>query len=106
MKIQARKLTKKSLFKVILISYAIPFFIFFLICGISSIFGANTVRWNNETIVGSKGFFAALAMYPFFCLLFSGLSWLGSAFGLWVYSKFKKLELEFVEGEVIDSDRF
>jgi hypothetical protein len=105
MKIQARKLTKKSLFKLILISYSIPFFLFFLLCGIASIFGAETVKWNKEPITGIMGLFAALLMYPIFCLVFSCFAWVASAFGLWVYSKFKKLDIEFVDAEVISTEQ-
>jgi hypothetical protein len=48
---------------------------------------------------------AALVMYPVFALGFSCVAWLIGAFGLWIYSKFRFLELELIDAEVIDYDR-
>ena len=101
MKIRARKLTKGSLFKVLFIGFATSFFPFILICGIASLFGASTVTVNDRPVTGIMGLVAALIMYPIFCLIFPSMMWLGYAFGLWVYSWFRKIEIEFVEGEII-----
>jgi hypothetical protein len=46
---------------------------------------------------------AALILYLIFALLFSGLAGLIGAFGLWVYSKFRFLELELVDAKVVDT---
>ena len=105
MKIRAKKLKKKSLFKLILVSFSVPMGFFFLLCGIASIFGAETVKWNEQSITGIKGFVAALLMYPVFILFFTAFSWIGAAIGLWMYSWFRKIELEFVDGELIESAR-
>ncbi len=103
MKIRAKKLKKKSLFKLILASSFIPMGLFFLLCGIASVFGAETVEVNNQPLTGIKGFLAALSMYPFFVLFFSAFIWIGGALGLWMYSWFWKVELEFVDGEILSS---
>ena len=103
MKIRAKKLTKKSLFKLILFSSTVPIGLFFLLCGIASIFGAETVKWNGQPVIGFEGFLAALLMYPFFIFFFTAFSWVGAAMGLWMYSWFREIELEFVDGEIIES---
>jgi hypothetical protein len=103
MKIIAKKLTKGSLFRLIFISSFIPMGLFFLFCGLAAIGGAATVKWNNEAVTGGKGFGAALLMYPFFMGFFTVFTWIPTALGLWIYSWFKPLNLEFVEGEVLTS---
>ena len=103
MKIRAKKLKKRSLFKLILVSFAVPMGLFFLLCGIASIFGVETVKWNEQPVIGIKGFLAALLMYPFFIFFFAAFSWIGAVMGLWMYSWFRKIELEFVDGETIES---
>jgi hypothetical protein len=100
-KICARKITKGSLYKLLLIGISIPFSLFFLICGIASMFGANTVHWGEKPITGIMGLISAVLMYPVFCLIFAGLAWLCIAFGLWIYSKFRTIELFFVDDEVV-----
>lgn len=105
MRIRARKLSKGSLFKLIFISTSVPFFLFFVLCGIASVFGAHTVRVNQSPVTGPTGLLAALAMYPIVTLLFSGFAWLTGAFGLWIYSKFRFLELELVDAEVVDHQK-
>jgi len=104
MKICARKLTQGSLFKLILIGISISFMPFFLICGVASIFGANTVWSEQQPVTGFMGLVTALLMYPPFCITLSCLAWLCIAFGLWIYSKFRKIELSFVDAEVIDEE--
>jgi len=101
MKIFARKLTKSSLFKVLFIGFAIPFFPFALLCGIASLFRASTVAINNRPVTGVMGLLVAIIMSPVFCLIFTSSMWLWYALSLWVYSWFRKIELEFVEGEII-----
>jgi hypothetical protein len=101
LKISARKITKGSLYKLLLIGISIPFLPFFLLCGVASIFGANTVHLGEKPITGIMGLISAVLMYPAFCLMFSGFAWLCIAFGLWFYSKFKKIEISFMDGEVV-----
>lgn len=102
MKIRAKKLTKKSLFKLILICSIVPFGLFFFLCGIASYFGSETVQWNGQTVTGMNGLLTALLIYPLFVFVFTVLSWVGAVMSLWVYSWFGKLKLELVRGEIID----
>ena len=84
MRIRARRLSNGSLFKLIFVGVSISLFPFFILCGIASIFGANTVRLNDSPVTGPVGLMAALIMYPIFALGFSCLAWLIGAFGLWI----------------------
>jgi hypothetical protein len=104
MKIKAKKLRKSSLFKLIFFSQIVPLAIFMLFCGILAFTGADTVKVNDTPVTGVGGFIAALIMYPVFLLLFSSFIWMGSAFGLWTFSWFRNIQLEFVEGEIIEEN--
>jgi hypothetical protein len=103
MRIRARRLSNGSLFKLIFVGASISLLPFFILCGIASIFGANTVRVNDSPVTGPAGLVAALIMYPLFALGFTCLAWLIGAFGLWIYSKFRWLEIELVDGKVMDN---
>ncbi len=102
MKIRAKKLSKGSLFKLIFIGFSLSLLPFILLCGIASIFGAHTIRVNNKAITGIMGLAASLILYPISCIIFSSITWVGCALGLWIYSKFRKIELEFSDAEIID----
>jgi len=97
MKIRTKRLSGKSLFKLLFIGISVPMAIFIIICGIASLFGAHTVRWNYEPVTGAMGLVASLMMAPFFCIFFAGLMWIFFELGLWVYSWFRTIELELVE---------
>ncbi len=103
MRIRARRLSNGSLFKLILVGASISLLPLFVLCGIASIFGANTVQVNDRPVTGPMGLTAALIMYPIFALGFSCLAWLIGAFGLWIYSKFQWLEIELIDGEVVEN---
>ena len=41
-----------------------------------------------------------LITFAVLLFLFASLAWAACAIGLWVYSNFRKIEVEFVEGEI------
>ncbi len=101
LKIRARKISGGSLYKLLLIGTSIPLLLFSLVCGVASIYGADTVLWNEKPITGIMGFISAIIMYPVSCVIAAGFAWLGIVFGLWIYSRFRKIEITFVDGEVV-----
>lgn len=102
MRIRAKKLSKGSLFKLIFIGFCVPLVPFILLCGIASVFGAATITVNDRPVTGIMGLITSVIMCPIFCFLFTSIVWVMFAFGLWIYSKFRKIELEFADAEVID----
>lgn len=98
-KIKIKRLKPGSLFKLIFIGYAIILIPFSILCGISSLFGMGTVTWNNQPITGIPGLIASPFIGIFLTILFSILGWIGLCIGLWIYSKFKNIELEFIPAE-------
>lgn len=103
MRIRARKMTKGSLLKILFIGHAITLIPFTLVCGIASAFGAHTITVNDKYLTSSEGLIASLLLGPLFCLLFTVAGWLIFAIGLWMYSLFSPIELEFIDAEVISS---
>ena len=95
MNITAKKISKGSVFKIYFLGIAGGFFIPFLIFGISAIFGAETVRWQDGFVTGFMGFVAAMIMWPFFSFFFAAFMWLISIFGLWLYSLIKPITISF-----------
>lgn len=104
MRIRAKKICKGSLFKVIFIGFSVSLLPFILICGVASVFGAETVTVGSKQVTGIMGLVAAMLMYPVFCFVFSAMIWICFAFGLWVYSLFRKVELEFADCEIVGSN--
>lgn len=102
MRIRARKLRRGSLFKLIFIGTSASLIPFTLLCGIASVFGAHTVTVNDRPVTGIMGLMASLILGPVLCIMFSAVMWVGFVFGLWIYSMFREIELEFVDGEVVE----
>lgn len=94
-RITARRLTAKSLFKLIGISGLIPSGCFFLFIGLSAAGGAQTLQLNGHYLTGPNALFAALALWLPCLALFSALLWLCAAPGLFFWSLLKPIELEF-----------
>ncbi|MCU8357017.1 hypothetical protein OC503_21455, partial [Vibrio vulnificus] len=97
MEITVKKISKRSLFKMLFIGFSLSFFVFFLMCGIASIFGAETVKWEDTPVTGVSGLLLALAMWPIFSFFLALFMWCFVAFGLWIYSLAKPLNLVFKE---------
>ncbi|HDY7864668.1 TPA: DUF3265 domain-containing protein [Vibrio vulnificus] len=95
MEITVKKISKRSLFKMLFIGFSLSFFVFFLMCGIASIFGAETVKWEETPVTGVSGLLLALAMWPIFSFSLALFMWCFVAFGLWIYSLAKPLKLVF-----------
>ena len=47
MEITAKKISKKSLFKLLAIGFTFGVSIFAILCGIAALFGAETVEWSG-----------------------------------------------------------
>lgn len=69
---------------------------FFVIMGVLAAFGMNSLHWNNEPVYGFKG----LLLSPLFGILAAAIvtmiAGVGFAFGLWLYSKFRPLNLRYI----------
>ncbi len=104
MNITAKKITKGSVFKIYFLGLAGGFSVLFLISGILAIFGAETVKWEEQPVTGFKGFVTAMLMWPVFSFLFAGFMWLISILGLWLYSLIRPITISFKDMVVEESD--
>jgi hypothetical protein len=95
MHIEANKISKASLFRLITLGLGYGFFLLFALCGTAALFGAESVYWNGESVTGIMGLVVAILMWPFFSLFFSLFIWLVLICGLWFYSFFGTLKFEF-----------
>ncbi|WP_050477908.1 hypothetical protein [Herbaspirillum rhizosphaerae] len=70
-----------------------------VLMGLFAFFGAETIVWNGQHLTGLMGLIASPFVGIMLALIFTGF--LGTLFacGLWLYSKFRPLEIEFQKSE-------
>jgi hypothetical protein len=90
------RLSAKTVYKLFLIAFVFSIVPFSVLMGIFSVFGAGTVKWNGEAIVGIKGLIASPFIGLFLACIFTGMLGTLSLFGLWLYSKFRPLKICFL----------
>jgi len=88
-----RKLSKRTLFKILLIGLCGGIMPLCVLMGILSLFGANTVEVNGHYLTGLTGFIAAPIIGLFVGVLLSAISWVFSCIGLWIYSLYSSLTI-------------
>ena len=64
--------------------------------GILNLFGMETIKWNHHPLVGVAGLVASPFVGIFITLFISTFLWVSAFVGLWLYSSFKSIELEFM----------
>ena len=95
-KIIVRRLRGGTLFKLIFIGSLAFFLPFFLLMGVLALFGASTITWNEQPLTGFPGLISSPFMGLLVALPFSTLGWVVIFIGLWIYSRFKPIELEYI----------
>jgi hypothetical protein len=95
-KIVVRRLRGGSLFKLIFIGNFTFFLPFSLIAGILAMFGADSVTWNQQPVTGIPAFIVSLFGGLLTGLVLSALGWVAMFIGLWIYSRFKSIQLEYI----------
>ena len=95
-KIVVRRLRGGTLFKLIFIGSLTFFLPFFLLMGVLALFGAPTITWNEQPLTGLPGLISSPFMGLLTALLFSAFGWVTIFIGLWIYSRFKHIELEYI----------
>ncbi len=98
-KIRIKRFEAGSLFKLVFISILMLLLPFSILMGIFSLFGAETIMWNNKPITGIAGLIVSPFLGLFVSIIFSIFVWVVLFIGLWIYSKFKSIELEFIGPE-------
>ncbi len=94
--IKVERLRAGALFKLIFIGNILFFVAFSALMGILSFFGAATVTWNDQPVTGVAGLISAPFIGVFIALILSAFQWIFMFTGLWLYSKFRNIELEYI----------
>ncbi|MDY0194826.1 MAG: hypothetical protein WC253_03930 [Sulfurovaceae bacterium] len=95
--ITIRKLSTGTIFKLIAIGNLCSIILFSLLMGIFAFFGMETVYWNNKQLVGLEGLIASPLIGLFISLISTVFSGILVSFGLWVFSKFRTIEIDIKE---------
>lgn len=69
----------------------------FALLGILASAGLVNLTWNNEVVTGARALVVGPIMGAIFALLCTAIFGSSLAFGLWIYSKFRTLCLEYEE---------
>lgn len=91
-----RKVRAATVYKLLALGLLISFIPLGILFGAMGLFGADTVKWNNEPIHGVFALFAGPAISIFVALLFTGLLGTLACLGLWLFSKFRPIRIRFV----------
>ena len=103
--LKIQRLRGGTLFKIIFIGNSLFFIPFSVLMGIFSFFGAETVKWNGQPLIGFAGLVASPFIGVFVTLLFSAFNWVPIFIGLWLYSKFKPIQLEYISVSEIETTK-
>jgi len=95
MEVVAKKISKKSLLKLLVVGFISVLTVFSLLCGIAAMFGAETIQWNGVYRTGIEGLLYSVFMGPILGVVFGCLVWLFLVPGLWIYSFFQPLNICF-----------
>lgn len=92
--LQTKGLSAGSLYKILLLGFLFSLGPLFIIAAICSYFGAHVLTLNGIYVIGLKGLITGFIMAPVFPLLFSSIFFIFIAFGLWLYTRFRTLNIK------------
>ena len=95
--IVVRRLRTGSIYRLIATGAAFGFVPLFVVLGLLASAQLFTLNWNGQAVAGPKALLVGPLMGIFFAVI--GVAVFGSAIalGLWIYSKFKPLTIEYEE---------
>lgn len=93
--IEVKKVSAGTVYKIFIVGLTSGFIPLFLLFGIMAAFGMETLNWNGEAVTGIKAIFIAPLMAIFMSLIFTAIIGSICALGLWLFSQFKPLKIEF-----------
>ena len=93
MVIDSKNISKKSLFKLLLIGFGIGSLLLWLLFSILSIFVSGSIGMSIDSMSGLAGFLETLVLWPFFALLWVGITWFFLILGLAMVNRFTSVKL-------------
>jgi hypothetical protein len=96
--IQIKHIRGGSLFKLLIIGNTVFFIPLSIVMGIANYFGLGqaAISLNQKPLTGLTGLIASPFTGVFFAIVISAFLWVVIFVGLWIYTKFKPVELEFI----------
>jgi len=93
--LEIKRLSFGTVYKILAIASGFSLVPLSILMGLFAFFGAETIVWNGQHLTGMRGLVASPLVGVALSLIFTGF--LGTLFacGLWLYSKFRPLEIEY-----------
>lgn len=101
--IVVRKLRAGSIFKLLFAGLMVSLVPLGVLCGIAAFFGADTVRWEGETIHGAAALWAGPVILAFTAMLLTVVVGALTCLGLWLLSWFRPIALRVVPADTAPS---
>ncbi|WP_125180461.1 hypothetical protein [Thiohalobacter thiocyanaticus] len=102
--IKVAKVRAGTVYKLIGIGLTAGFIPLFVLFGVLAATGTSTLTWNEQPVTGLKALYIGPLMGLFMAAIFTALVGSVTAFGLWLYSFFKPLNIEYQLVDDADSD--
>jgi len=93
--LKVAKLRAGTVFKLLGIGLTIGLLLLCTLAGILSAADLSMLMWNGKPITGLKAIFVGPLMGIFMALIFTAIIGSITAFGLWLYSMFRPMEIEY-----------
>jgi len=91
-----KRIKARSIYRLLLIGLSIPMGVLGFIFGLFGCFGYDTVSWNQQYIHGLLALPVGIFIGIFMSLLMTAVIGSLSGLGLWIYSRFRPLEVKVI----------
>jgi hypothetical protein len=95
-KIEIKRLTFDTIFRLLLFGFLFSLVPFSIIIGVLSLFGQASFTLGNQLISGIPALIYSPFIGLFISLLFTGLFGIFISFGLWLFSKLKPFVVRYI----------
>jgi Sec-independent protein secretion pathway component TatC len=93
--LKVAKLRAGTIYKLLAVGLLIGFLLLFTLFGILSAADLATMNWNGKPITGLKAVYLGPLIGVFMALVLTAIIGSVAAFGLWLYSMYKPMEIEY-----------
>ena len=91
--ITIRRIRTGSIFRIVAAGTFFSFTPFFILMGVLAAFGMDTLKWNDQPVLGLRALIAGPFMGLFAAAVFTAMMGLMLSLGLWLYSKVRPLSI-------------
>lgn len=91
--IETKSISKRSLFKLLVVGFGLGSLFFWLLVSILSMYVSGSLTWEIESMTGLTRFIDTLIIWPFFAILWAAFTWLFLILGLAVVNRFSRLTI-------------